>query len=110
MQRVHRRRTGRSRYRPKSVVTEDVYAFGVSPDAIRELLDVGTGWRRVHHAPKPVSCLLGAAVEQQADFSMSYETVVYHTLKDPVVSYRDTAAHRLTQPDSHLLTAAYPQL
>ena len=41
---------------------------------------------------------------------MNYETVVFHTLKGPVVSYRDTAAHRLTQPDSHLLTAAYPQL
>ncbi len=107
MQRVDRRRAGRSRYRPKSGVARDVYAFGVSPDALRGLLDVATGWRRVN-APKPVSCLLGAAVEQQTGFSMSYETVAYHTLKASVVNYRDTAVHRLTQPDSHLLTAAYP--
>lgn len=87
----------------------DVYAFGVSPDAIRELLDVATGWRRVN-APKNVSRLLGAAVEQQTGLNMSYETVVYHSLKSPIVNYRDTAAHRLTQPDSHLLTVAFPQL
>jgi hypothetical protein len=87
----------------------DVYAFGVSPDAIRELLDVATGWRRVN-VPKPVSRLLGAAVEQQTGLSMSYETIVYHSLKSPVVTYRDTAVHRLTQQDSHLLTAAPPQL
>jgi hypothetical protein len=87
----------------------DVYAFGVSPDAIRELLDVATGWRRVN-APKPVSRLLGAAVEQQTGLNMKYETVVYHTLNSPVVGYRDTAVHRLTPQDSHLLTAAPPQL
>ncbi len=75
MQRVYRRRVGRSRYRPKSGVAGDIYAFSVSPDALRELLDVATGRRRVN-VPKPVICLLGAAVEQQAGFSMSYETVI----------------------------------
>jgi len=87
----------------------DVYAFGVSLDAIKELLDVATGWRRVS-APKPVGLLLGAAVEQQTGLSMNYETVVYHTLKTPVVDYHDTAVQRLAQQDSHLLTAAPPQL
>jgi len=62
------------------------------------------------NAPKHVSRLLGAAVEQQTGLNMSYETVVYHSLKSPVVNCRDTAVHRLTQLDSHLLTAAPPQL
>lgn len=83
----------------------DVYAFGVSPDAIQELLESATGWRRIS-APGPVARLLGPAIEQQAGVTVNYETTVYHTLKNPVVDYRDTAVRRLSVQDAHLLEAA----
>jgi predicted GNAT family acetyltransferase len=83
----------------------DVYAFGVSPDAIQELLDAATGWRRVS-VPGPVARLLGPAIEQQTGLTVNYETAVYHTLTEPVVGYRDTAVRRLGQQDAHLLEAA----
>jgi predicted GNAT family acetyltransferase len=83
----------------------DVYAFGVSPDAIQELLGSATGWRRVS-APGPVARLLGPAIERQAGLTVNYEATVYHTLKSPVVGYRDTAVRRLSVQDAHLLEAA----
>lgn len=83
----------------------NVYAFGVSPDAIQELLESATGWRSVS-ALGPVALLLGPAIEQQAGVKVSYETAVYHTLNEPVVGYRDTAVRRLNLQDAYLLDVA----
>ena len=83
----------------------DVYAFGVSPDAILELLGATDGWRRVS-LPGQVAHLLGAAFEDSAGLMVSYETAVYHTLTGPVSSYRDTAVRRMIPQDAHLMENA----